>query len=261
MRRKFGYAALLLFLLAFPYGPLFPWSPVKPGYETERFTRADVVYPSGTAVPEPYKNIDSLIAEAEQFHRLAMPHHLTVIACRNWEDFRRFTINRSRAVAAVTLAPGTVIYVTPKIAEKGLDTGEFLRHEISHAALHQNQSIWNAFKMTKQEWFSEGLAVSFGRQRAYLTRDEFLARARVEDLGPVIDLDQWKGGARDLRFAYVAWRYFLEDLIAAKGRDRFQDFMTAYIRDPDSYRDSFRRVYGQRVPEAVAEFQTRAGGR
>ena len=129
MRRKLGYITLLLFLLAFPYGPLFPWSPVQPGYQTERFQRADVIYPNGTVIPESYRRIDSLISEAELFHQLPMPRRMTVIACRNWKDFHRFMPHiRSQAVAAVTLAPGTVIYVTPKVQEKGLDSAEFLRH-------------------------------------------------------------------------------------------------------------------------------------
>jgi hypothetical protein len=122
MRRKLKYAAFLLFLLAFPYGPLFPWSPVHPGYVSQRFARADVLYPSGTTLPDAYRQIDSLIAESEQFHRLPMPHRMTVIACRSWEDFHRFVPHiRSHGVAAVTLAPGAVIYVTPKIAEKGVE--------------------------------------------------------------------------------------------------------------------------------------------
>src|SRR4051812_14813290 len=161
MRRKLRYAALLLFLLAFPYGPLFPWSPVHPGYATERFTRADVLYPKGTVLPEPYRQIDSLIAEAEQFHRLPMPRRVTVIACRSWEDFHRFLPQmRGNSFGAVTLVPGTVIYVTPKITEKGFDASEFLRHELSHAALNQSQSVWNGYKLAKHGWFFEGIAVS-----------------------------------------------------------------------------------------------------
>ena len=256
MRRRLKYTALLLFLLAFPYGPLFPWSPVKPGYRSESFARADVVYPDGTALPEAYRQIDSLIGEAEQFHRLPMPRRLTVIACRSWEDFHRFVPHlRSKGIAAVTLVPGTVIYVTPKIAEKGLDTAEFLRHELSHAALNQNQSAWNGYKMARHAWFFEGLAVSFGRQQAYVTRDEFLARA--ERLGPVIDPDQQIGGQREMRFAYVAWRYFLEDLIQTRGRDRFQNLLTGYMADPDRYRDVFQRTYGEGIAEAVREFEGR----
>ena len=258
MRRKLGYAALLLFLLAFPYGPLFPWSPVRPGYSSEGFERADVVYPKGTSLPEAYRHIDAMIIEAEQFHRLRMPHRITVVACGSWEDFHRFMPHmRSRALAAVTLVPGRVIYVTPKIGEKGLETSEFLRHELSHAALNQNQSAWNGYKTMKQGWFAEGLAVSFGRQRAYLNRDEFVARARIQELGPVIDPDQRRGDGGDMRFMYPAWRYFLEDLIQARGRDRFQQFLTAYIGDPDRYRESFRATYGIGLPDAVNEFQAR----
>ena len=258
MRRRLLFAALIFVLPLFPYGPLFPWSPVRPGYVSEHFQRADVIHPSHIALPEDYRKIDSLIAEAEQFHRLPMPHRLTVIACGSWEDFHRFVPHlRGRAVAAVTLLPGTVIYVTPKIDEKGLELAEFLRHELSHATLNQNQSAWNGYKMTQQQWFSEGLAVSFGRQRAYLSRDEFLAWARHRDLGPTIDPDQRTGKPTDIRFAYGAWRYFLEDLIATRGRDPFQRFLLACMNNPDHFRESFRREYDRGIAEAVRQFEER----
>lgn len=254
MLRKLSFAFLLFVLVLFPYGPLFPWSPIHPGYESIHLQRADVIYPAGWRLPEPYYKIDSLIAEAEQFHRLAMPHRLTVIASRSWEDFHRFVPHlRGHGVAAVTLLPGRVIYVTPRIGEKGLNITEFLRHELSHAALNQNQSIWNGYKMTQQGWISEGLAVSFGQQTAYLSRSEFLSRARVEDLGGVIG----HKGAGDIRFAYVLWRYFLEDLVKTHGRDEFQRFLTAYINDPDHFREIFHREYGMEVSTAAAEFQAR----
>jgi hypothetical protein len=41
---------VLAFLAAFPWGPLFAWSPVHSGYRQIQFSRADVLYPDGAAL-------------------------------------------------------------------------------------------------------------------------------------------------------------------------------------------------------------------
>src|SRR5437899_270554 len=48
VRRGAFFSGVLVFLLAFPYGPLFPWSPWKPGYEHLALQRADIYWPTGT---------------------------------------------------------------------------------------------------------------------------------------------------------------------------------------------------------------------
>jgi hypothetical protein len=256
--RTAGYALLLLILLGFPYGPLFPWSPVHPGYREQRFNRSRVIYPSGIELPDDYIHVDDYIARAESFHFLPMPSRITVILCRDWTDFERFMPQiRSRAVAAVALMTGTVIYVTPKVQEKRLDTREYLLHELSHAALHQNQSWLAALRVSRQQWFAEGLAVSFGEQKSYVTPQEFLNRAQKLELGPIIDPDQRAAATDpfDMRLGYQTWRYFLEHLIDTHGRGLFQRFMTAYIAQPDEYRTLFSRVYGVPFAQAIQQFQ------
>jgi hypothetical protein len=253
-----GALLLAAVLLAFPYGPAFPWSPVHPGYETMHFDRADILYPSGTTPDTAYQDLDNLIAEAERFHQLKAPHRLTVIACRDWNDFRRFMPNiGGTGVAAVTLETGTVIYVTPKVREKNLDTREFLLHELSHAVIHQNTPILNRPRMNKHGWFFEGIAVACGKQKAYDTPEQFLAKSKHIDLtkviGPTLDeLPQ----PPDMRFNYVAWRSFLAFLIETQSRDKFQQLLTSFIADPDAIKDSFARIYGERLPDAVRRFQT-----
>ncbi len=260
--RTLGLVLLVLVLLAFPYGPLFPWSPVRPGYVVERFTRADVVYPRGIAVPEPYRHVDEYIVRAERFHQLPFNSRVTLVLCRNWSDFHRLMPTLG-PVGGATLIPGTVIYITPKISEKALDPGEFIRHELSHAVLNQNQGVLAAWRAQRQQWFVEGLAVSFGEQRAFVTPEEFLARAQWQRLAPVIDPEQRSAAPApfDMRFGYQAWRYFLEHLVESRGRARFQQFMIAYIADPNAYRSLFAKTYGLTLPDAIAEFEhhVRAG--
>jgi hypothetical protein len=236
---------------AFLYGPLFPWSPIKPGYTHFTLHRADVYYPTGTTLDESYQQVDSYIEEAEQFHLLKMSYRVTVIAPRTWNDFhRQAPWQRGNAIGALTLQTGTVIFITPKIAEKHFDTAEFLRHELSHAILDQNMTLWRGHKMNRQPWLYEGLAVDFGQQKSYLTEDEFKARLQTEPVARAFN-----GDNSDMRFNYVAWRYFLEYIIKTRGRDRFQDYLLRVMQDPDQARALFPEFFHITFDGAVNEWE------
>jgi hypothetical protein len=244
-------AVLLIFIGCAFDGPLFPWSPVKPGYTHFTLHRADIYYPSGTTLEEAYRQVDNFIAEAETFHQLKMPERITVIAPRTWTDFHLQAPWQRGPVGALTLQTGTVIFVTPKIAEKHFDTAEFLRHELSHAIIDQNTTLWRGHKMNGQPWLYEGLAVDFGKQKSYLTEEEFVARAQTQPLAPAFD-----GDNSDMRFNYVAWSSFLRYMIHTRGRDRFQDYLLRVMQDPDGARALFPECFGTSFDNAILEFQT-----
>jgi hypothetical protein len=244
---------LILVVAAFCDGPLFPWSPLKPGYTHFILHRADIYYPSGTTLDESYKQMDLFIEEAETFHKLKMPDRITVIASRSWTDFHlQAPWQRGNAIAGLTLQTGTVIWITPKVGEKNLDPAEFLRHELSHAILNQNMPLWRGHKMNGQPWLFEGLAVNFGRQKSYLTEDEFRARAQTDPLAPVFN-----GNNSDMRFNYVAWRYFVDYMITKRGRDKFQDYLLRVMQDPDQARTVFPEYFGVSFDGAISDFQAK----
>jgi len=254
--RKWGWwtafaIVIVVFVAALCDGPLFPWSPIKPGYTHFTLHRADIYYPSGTTLEESYKQLDSFIDEAEKFHQLKMPDRITVIAPRTWTDFHLQAPWQRGPVGALTLQTGTVIFVTPKIAEQHFDTVEYLRHELSHAILDQNMPLWRGHKMNGQPWLYEGLAVDFGKQKSYLTEDEFIARAQTEPLAPAFN-----GNDSDMRFNYVAWRYFLEYMIRTRSRDKFQDYLLRVMQDPDHARAIFPEYFSVSFDAAVLEFQS-----
>jgi hypothetical protein len=254
------YGAVLLVVAfvaaAFPFGPLFPWSPWKPGYRLSHSLRADVYYPRGTYLKDAYENVDAAVLGAEKFLGMDAPQRITVVLCRDWADFEHMMPHlRSRGLGGVTLATGTVIYITPKLDEKQFDHGEFLRHEVLHAVMHQNQTVRNALAMKNVAWLFEGLAVSYGQQKAYLSRGEFLERARKEDLRASIDPALREEGKFDIRFAYPAWRYFTEFLRKQKTEERFLNYVHATMYDPDDWRVLFQQVLGQRFEDAITSFQ------
>ncbi|MBX3277985.1 MAG: hypothetical protein KF868_08300 [Acidobacteria bacterium] len=252
------FCLLALAVFSLLYGPLLAWSPVKPGYDHLELRRADVYVAAGESPPADYAEIDRMMEEAEAFHGLRFHKKVTVIACRDWASCARYMPwMRVRGIGGVTLATGDVIYITPQLKEKGLSIAEFLRHELSHAVISQNTTIRKSIALTDQMWFSEGLAVSFGRQAAYLSRDGFLQRAADTELIVYLDPErmdrshpQWS-----VRMAYPTQRYFLEYLKARFGAESFQRFMLAYMDAPGEYRRRFSEAFGLSLPDAVAEYQ------
>jgi hypothetical protein len=251
---------LLAFLAAFPWGPLFAWSPVHPGYRQVRFSRADVLYADSAVLDQGYREVDRYVAAAESFHELKFSRKVKIVVCRDWSDCRRFAgpFLMGQRPLAMTIATGTVIFVTPNAAFTA-DIGGLLRHELSHAVLNQNRSLVSVLRMLRQPWVSEGAAgvvagmgvTAPGRQLASLPEPEFLSRAASEDLWP-----SFSGGqGSDWRFSYTAWIYFWDRQIVHSGKATFLRFERACFSDPEGCRRAFAEAYGTDLRKSVEEFQ------
>jgi len=263
MNWKHGILGLIMlgFLAAFPWGPLFAWSPVHPGYRQAQFSRADVFYPDSTVLDPAYREVDRYVAAAENFHELRCSKKIKVVVCRNWNDCIRFAepFLMGQRPLAVTAPTGTVIFVTPGAAEWA-DIGGLLRHELSHAVLNQNRSLLSVLRMLQQPWVSEGVAGVVaasgatipGRHLVSLPEAEFLSRAKTEDLWSCF------AGAsqKDWRFSYTAWIYFWDSQIERGGKATFLSFERACFSDPGGCRSTFARVYGTGLARAVVQFQS-----
>ena len=261
MLRRLAWLAAVLVLCvtawAFAYGPLFPYSVIQPGYHALRFQRAYVFYPKRQVLNAAYLDVDAFIREAEAFVELHAPHLIRITQCANWSDFERFCpVIRGHSVGGVTLEPGTVIYITPKIEEKHLDPGEFLRHEIAHAVVIQNMPVWKAEQLKHVTWLYEGLPVWFGRQKSYISQKEFLERAARTDLLPVMrfDADATRPEIIDMRFAYIAWRDFLDYLVQRDGKQKFLEFFAEVRQSPPDWVRQFERSYGTPFDAVAGEF-------
>jgi hypothetical protein len=251
-------AILFALCMAFPFGPLLPWSPIKPGYRTISYAHADLYYNKAEAEPSDYKDLDRMMAEAEAFHHLSFHKKVRVIECKDWSDCARaMPWMNVRGLGGVTLATGDVIFITPKLREKKFSTAEYLRHELSHAVLSQNTTILDAYKLNNIPWFFEGLAVSFGKQKNYYSRREFLDGAKSFELAKLIDPAKIDQSSKhwNVRFAYTAQRYFVEFLRMKFGEDRFTQFTKKCIADPDQYLLWFEAAFEQPFPATIEQYQ------
>jgi hypothetical protein len=251
--------AVLVLLAAFPWGPLFAWSPVHPGYQRAEFSRADVLYPDGTLLDPEYRKIDQYLTLAERFHEVKCVKKIRVVVCRNWSDCNRFATPFLGRPLAVTIPTGTLIFVTPKATTFRADIGELLRHELSHAVLKQNRSLLDVLRVRNEPWVTEGVAelvaeiegTAPGRQSISLPKTEFLSRARTEELWPSFA----SAAQKDWRFSYTAWIYFWSRQIERSGKPAFLRFEQACFSNPQRCRSAFGQVYGTELRNAVGEFQ------
>jgi predicted transcriptional regulator len=134
---------------------------------------------------------------------------------------------------------------------------EKARNKVLSHLISQNTTIRNSLKLTDQAWFSEGIAVWFGDQKAYLSREEFLEKAKTADLTKVIDPARMDRESPDwsARFAYPAQRYFLEYLKQTHSADCFHNFLVKYIHAPDDYQKLFTETYQQSLTDTVRQFE------
>ncbi len=256
LRRTLLLAVTALAMWSLGYGPLLPWSPVRPGYNELRGKRVCIVYPENASLPDALRNPDALLDEAERFHRLSAPDYVTAVLLPDWPTAHRVLPRLARrGIGAITLATGRTIYVLPTIAERQLDPVEFVRHELSHAVLHQNQTLLDATRIVEVQWLAEGIAVWFGNQRAYVSEVEFLNRVRTQDLEAYVDpaLRERLGKPFDMRFGYVCWRHFNEYL-AALDEERYWRFVHAVVKQPRAWRALFQEHFQQSLQQAVNAF-------
>ncbi len=247
---------LIMFAYELFWGLLFPFSPIKLGFERLESERAAVIYPQGENLPADYRALDRLMADAETFHGLNFRKPVAVIICASSAQYRRFSTQRS---PLCTMATGTVIYVNPTIRATGRDVEGFLKHELSHAIIYQNTTPWKALKLSS--WATEGLAICYGNPHHYYSGPEF-ARLAEDYFLDIFDgmhrLDEIPADIRYL-FLYAEYRSFLEYLIARDGLDKFLEFMLAYKDEPKLEEQLFAEMYGAELRELFGEFRDRVG--
>jgi hypothetical protein len=258
--------ALLVLLFALSHtsfsGLLFPWSPVRPGYGSESFTGATVVYTRAGGLPEAYRNVGEILAEASRANRLSFRQNVTVVVTDDWGLFNRGTTLGWKAtplpVLGAALQTGTVIYISPLALEPGRDLRAVLRHELTHALMFQQMPLKETFALVRLDWFEEGLAVHAGNPRDYMDDHAWSLHARH----PAYRFGPWGDGElraipEPLRGAFrmSEYRVFIEFLMERHGRDRFFAYRDAVLRAPQAHEAAFQAHFGAPFARVVAEFE------
>ena len=248
----FGVLFVLLFLLL-PYqllwGKLFPYSPVKLGFEKYEFSNI-VVYVQNGSETYNYKSIDTLIHSVEIFHKLKFVHKPEIIFFRDADSYYQRTITKARFYAY----PNATLVVSPWALKEALNNEIsmeiYLKHELSHILLYEHMGFITAY-FTYPRWLLEGIAVYSSNQMGtswypskrdtyqYITQGSFLQpeyfNTKKEDEA-VLNVQN------KIAFIYSEFACIVDYLIEQYGKDKFQNYM---VKLADSWQPEkvFKDVY------------------
>lgn len=248
----------------FVFGPAFPWSPVKPGYNVVATKEAIIVTKDRSHLDSLILEIDSLMKQQESLHGLKYGNKLKIVVCQSQTELNRFIpwIN-TRGVGGVALLTGDVVYInSPKIRSERKSELEYLKHEISHSLIHQNTSFKNTFETRRQKWVLEGAATFFGGP-VYHTKGAFSRQFKTLHVSSKSHSENDPVGlaelarnlsSKDPKLSYSLYRFFVAYLIEKHGLEKFQQFLRSYTADPHNAAIIFEDTFGASLPQAVGDF-------
>jgi hypothetical protein len=258
---------LLLFgflVYQFLYGKLIIISPIVIGFEKHR-TENSIIYFHKTETGLDSEILDSLILEAEQFHKLKFNKKVKIFMCKTDKEYKRYTGSSSRMVTIF----GNAIFVSGMVnGERKASKNSFdiyLSHELSHLLMYQNMSLQTAVRYP--QWFLEGLAVyssnQFGKD-GYLTKKDVSEEIKK---GNFVEPNDWgtafspKGNTvkdckvpKKYRFIYSEFGTIVGDLIDTYGQENFFNLIQQSLNKNDFY-IVFNKNYGIEFSKYLTEFK------
>jgi len=258
-----AFTAILIYQVS--YGRLFPFSPIVNGFNKQGHQKAIIYYQSADI--SRFGFIDSLVQVVEQFHQLTFRRKVEIIVCDSDRKYRRYTGATARFITTPVYgrifvsARAVNDYENQKI---NLDT--YLKHELSHALLYQNMSLFHSLKYPG--WFIEGLATYSAGQMGvdgYLTPEETATRIKEgyfvepKDWGTIISS---RGKTvkeialeNKYHFIYAEFALIVSNLIQNYGNDKFQEFLQKSLDERDFYQ-LFNKTFGMEFKSYIKHFRS-----
>jgi len=172
---------LLLVTLYLFWGPLFPWSPIKPGFKKIESSGATVYITEFNGESEVYK-LDDIIEEAEIFHGMRFKEKFRIIILGKESNMKRYLPWLAGSGYSVKLGSINVIYIGAIARNSQYGIVVYLKHEMSHLLIHQNTlSAGNNMEILEQAWLAEGVATYFGGAQ-YYEKEEFISLWTANDM-------------------------------------------------------------------------------
>jgi hypothetical protein len=255
-RRIYILIIILGLVIYLFWGPLFPMSPVKKGYQTIKYTGAtlyiqDIIHGDSCVF-----YLDDILKEEAEIHDLEYRSKIKVIIPGPGTSMKRFLpILRGRSYS-VSLSGVNLIYIgtNARTSEYGIEA--FLKHELSHMLIGQNAENRKAkLEMQRQSWLVEGIATYYGGPQ-YHDRESMVALSEQFDLelSELNESNIMHIPSSEIRLRYSFYRHFTLYLIETYGLEKFQLYLKEYIHDPHAYNALFTKVYAEDMESVLASF-------
>lgn len=245
----------LLFYLF--WGPLFAWSPIKPGFQKIPSSKANIYIQNMTSSDSIVFHIDTILDEEETFHKLSYQKKCTIIIVDPTTSMKRFAPWLRGSGYSVSLSMLNLIYIGPTARRSSFGIKTYLKHELSHMLMDQNTSFRKALKMHEQGWLLEGIAQYFSGHHFY-SPWEFveICKSRQISFGSLREQNPLEMSFPNLKLNYTYYQLFIDYLVNQYGLAALQDYIKLYIEAPESYREMFGTVYGSELDSILDAFKS-----
>jgi len=250
-------SAFMLIILYLFWGPLFPWNPVKIGYEKIRSGKAIIYITSPTEGDSIVYKIDEIIQEEEKFHDLNYTDDFKVVIVNKSSSMKRYLPWLKGSGYSVSFSPANLIYIGPAARKSTYGIEPYLKHELSHLLIDQNTTFKKALKIHEQGWFAEGIAEYFSGHSFY-TKNEFLKLCETSGFRftSLHEKNPLKMSLREIRLKYTYYRFFIEYLIENYGIEKLHQYLKKYIHDPAGYKNLFPEIYSADLDAILNKFNS-----
>jgi hypothetical protein len=247
----------VIFICYLFWGPLFPWNPLKIGYQKISSSKATIYITEMTSKDSVIYRIDKIIQEEEKFHNLEYHEDFKIMIVSKDSHMKRFLPWLSGSGYSVSFGIANVIYIGPTARNSPHGIERYLKHEMSHLLISQNTTFKNDLKIHEQGWFSEGIAEYISGHRFY-SKDEFLDLCRRKNykFSSLNEKSPLEMSPNELKFKYTFYGFFLDFLIENYGIDKFQKYLINYLDNPGQYKELFIDVYSIDHHEILKNFQS-----
>ncbi len=255
-----GIAVILLAGYLF-WGPLFPWSPLKPGFTKLHVPGAKVFIKDPAGGDSVLYRLDDILLEAENFHGLEYQEKIRIVVLNHGANMQRYLPWMRGSGFSVSLSAVNLIYIGPNARRATVGIGPHLKHELSHMLVDQNTTFKTALVLHEQGWLVEGLAEVFSGHKFY-TKTEFLDLCRRKGIrfSGLQEQNPLSMSFGDLRLKYTYYRLFATFLLDSYGLDAIQDYLLKYLERPGDYRNLFAEIYSRDLEEILGEFDASLNG-
>ncbi len=259
-KKKITYiiAACTLGLLIYLFwGPLFPWSPIKPGFQKIPSSKANVYIQNMLSSDSIVYLIDQILEDEQVFHQLNYVDRVTIIIVDPKTNMKRFAPWLKGSGYSVSLSLLNLIYIGPTARNSPFGISTYLKHELSHMLMDQNTGFRKALTMHEQGWFLEGLAQYYSGHYFY-SRAEFIEICKSNQIrfNSLREQNPLEMSFPNLKLNYTYYQLFVEYLVNQHGLQLLQEYMKLYINEPDNYQELFSVVYGLDLNTILDSFKT-----
>jgi len=247
---------LVLLLVYLFWGPLFPWSPIKPGFHKIESDQVTVFIDNFSKKDSLLYDIKQIMSGEEAFHGLKFKDKVKIIILSEDSNMKRFLPWMEGTGFSVSLSMVNLIYIGSTARKSEYGYLVYLKHELSHELIRQHTSTENAFETQEQGWMAEGLATYYGGPD-YYSKAEFIDLCLKKQIkfDNLLEQNPLKIPRSDIWFTYTYYRYFIDFLIEKYGLGKLQIYLKKYLNNPYAYKDMFVEIYSKNYLEILTEYQ------